>query len=505
MSFLHQAITFKANSIRSIIALSAGALMALAFAPFYFYWLPFLCLAVLALLCFSSSVKQSFYYGLAFGFGMFVVGTSWVYVSMNVYGGMPPWMGAIAVIFFSLLLGMFVAGACLVSALISSPKTPRRLISLPICWVVFEWMKSWVFTGFPWLDIGYTQTPSWLFSFAPVGGVYLVSFSVISLSVCLLACYVLPHRRILSISSVVGIMMTLWLASSIEWSEPIAKPIQVGIVQGNTPINQKWSPHYRDKVITNLQNMAFQLSEEAIRKGESLDLVVFAETALPLYFQQTNDSFWQEMMPSKTALLTGLVDSPSVENTYNAALLNCNGQKQLYRKRHLVPFGEYMPLRSLFGWILDYLQLPMSDFAAWQGEQSLQCGDNIRIGLSICYEDAFAWESRHFNQDATLLVNISEDAWFGDSFAPHQRLQIGQMRAFELSRPMIRSANSGPSAIINHKGQVIAKTGQFEPAVLVHEVQPRQGATLFKQFGNWIVWLSLILIVLLYFLTRAKR
>ena len=145
----------------------------------------------------------------------------------------------------------------------------------------------------------------------------------------------------------------------------------------------------------------------------------------------------------------------------------------------------------------------MSDLSSWKGAQSLDCGESIKIGLSICYEDAFSNEHRQMVGDATMLVNISEDAWFGDSFAPHQRKQMAQMRAAELARPLVRSANSGPSLFIDVKGKVVLQTAQFEVAAVSHSVQPHTGNTLFKRFGNWIVYLSLLVLLILFFVSRA--
>ena len=183
-------------------------------------------------------------------------------------------------------------------------------------------------------------------------------------------------------------------------------------------------------------------------------------------------------------------------------LVCAGGERSLYRKRHLVPFGEYLPLRFLFNWVLEYLQLPMSDFTAWSEHQPLTCGEEGQIGLSICYEDAFAGEHRLFNRDAAILVNISEDAWFGDSLAAHQRLQMAQMRAYELARPMVRSANSGPSAFIDHRGHIVSSSAQFQPATLSHAVQPQNGDTPFARFGNWIIWLSLLLVAAIVLMRR---
>jgi len=494
------------------ICLGLGALQVLAFAPFEYWPLSFVSLTLFFYLTQALKPKRAFLAGLAFGYGLFGFGVSWVYVSLATYGGMPFWMGGIAVLGFAGLMALFIACASAVAASLFSPR--HRVIGLPFIWVVFEWMKSWVLTGFPWLDIGYTQTPSWLFSWAPLGGVYLISLMVVLLSsslVLLLNWLALERSRsdnkallIWPLVVIVAIVVGSFISERLDWSEPIGIPLEVGVVQANVPVQEKWQASERDKTISKYQTLSRQLLAK-----KNIDLLVWPETALPLYMQQTDADFWSNITPSNTALLTGILDSPSIaqgnlDESYNAAVLSCEGVTEVYRKRHLVPFGEYLPLRALFSWVLDYLDLPMTDFSSSQGEQSLSCG-TIKVGLSICYEDAFAAEYRAFVGDATVLVNISEDAWFGDSFAPHQRRQMAQMRARELSRPMIRSANSGPSLFIDKRGALLEATAQFEVAALSRQVQPQTGETLFKRYGNWVVVLSIILALALAVVGRSSK
>jgi apolipoprotein N-acyltransferase len=406
-------------------------------------------------------------------------------------------MGAIAVLGFAGILALFIASASAIAAILFPGRA--RLVFISFVWVIFEWMKSWVLTGFPWLDIGYTQTPSWLFSWAPIGGIYLISFVVVIISSLLalaLTLYVSKQKlmALVAIISVVALSLVSFISDRASWSEPIGSPIDIGIVQANVPINEKWKIDVREQLIEKYQSLSQQLKAQ-----QNIDLLVWPETALPLYMQQTDADFWSKITPNNTALLSGILDSPSIakgnlDESYNAAVLSCNGQTQMYRKRHLVPFGEYLPLRFLFDWVLEYLELPMSDFSSWEGAQSLNCGA-IKVGLSICYEDAFATEYRTFVGDATVLVNISEDAWFGDSLAPHQRRQMAQMRARELSRPMVRSANSGPSLFIDQRGTLLAATAQFEVAALARQVQAHTGDTPFKRYGNWIIGLSFLVLL----------
>ncbi len=473
-----------------LVCFGLGALSVLSFAPFEIYPLAFLALALLAHLIQSSPPKDAFLSGFAFGLGLYLFGVSWVYVSLSTYGGMPLWMGSIAVLGFAALLALFSGLATFTASFFANHSKRRFLCILPFSWVVFEWCKSWVLTGFPWLDLGYTQTPSWLFAWAPVGGIYLVSFMTLLTSILLLQ--LAQSRSLIQGVGVVLLVMASFALNGISWTSPTKDSLTIGVVQANVPIEEKWLRNTQAGILGQYQSLSQKLNQDA-----PLDLIVWPETALPLYASNVNLDFWQTISPPGTAVLAGLLDHDG-QHSYNAAALNCADSEQapqIYRKRHLVPFGEYMPLTFLFAWVFEYLQLPMSDFAGWQGQQALSCGERLKIGLSICYEDAFANEYKDHLGDATLLVNISEDAWFGDSFAPHQRRQLAQMRAKELGRPLVRAANSGPSLFIDSHGQVQELTAQFETAIARRQVQPMQGSTPFMLFGSWIVWLSLAMLL----------
>ena len=491
-----------------LIAFCAGALLVTGFAPVGWWWVAWPSAGLLLLLQVNASPKRALVLGFAYGLGLYLFGVSWVYVSLHVYGGMPFWMGSIVVLAFTSLMALFIALPCFLAAWLlqrlSSANNGYRLILLVGLWTIFEWSKSWMLTGFPWLDIGYTQTQSSLFSFAPVGGVYLISFLVLTSSAAIVHVFLSRAQnfsRCILAFALILILSSIPLAK-VNWTSPVGDSLQVGVVQPNTDISSKWQTQTRDQVIRNLIKVSNRLATNSAQPAE---LLVWPETALALYARQTNEQFWQNLIPSETSLITGILNAPDDDASYNAAMLVCGGQQQLYRKRHLVPFGEYLPLRFLFSWVLDYLQIPMSDFSAWKGEQTLSCGDQLIIGLSICYEDAFAGEHRRFNRDATILVNISEDAWFGESLAPHQRLQMAQMRARELAKPMVRSANTGPSAIIDQRGRVVAQTTQFEAASLNLPVQPYQGFTPFQRYGNWIIWLSMLMVITTGLAARRQR
>ena len=468
-----------------------GALSVLSFAPFELWWLSYFTLAGLFTLLWTTTVKKGFVIGFSFGLGLYLFGVSWVYISLSTYGGMPLWMGSIAVLGFASLLSLFIgAFAGLVSRFFAA-RSRARMFAFAVSWPIFEWMKSWVLTGFPWLDIGYTQAPSWLFAWAPLGGLYLVSLIVAIVAACIALAWFSKGK---SLFVLLCLVLVSWWLNGLEWSQATGRPLQVAVVQANVDLEAKWQSANRDAVIGRYSELIDDLNQR-----HSLDLVVLPETALPLYLSQANESFWNSLKPDGVALLTGVLEASSLDEAdvpqvYNAATLVCDKKQQVYRKRHLVPFGEYLPLRFLFDWVLTYLDLPMSDLSAWPGQQTLECGERIKIGLSICYEDAFSSEYQSNVGDATMLVNISEDAWFGDSLAPHQRQQMAQMRARALARPMIRSANSGPSTFIDERGQLLLETKQFQVQAVSHSVQPHTGDTLFKRWGIWIIYLCFVLI-----------
>lgn len=491
---LKQLASWQRLALSLIVCFALGAMQVFAFAPFNYWPLSFVSLAAFFYLSYSFTTKTAFLNGLIYGYGLYLVGVSWVYVSLSTYGGMPLWMGSIAVLGFAGILALFIGLSCYVVVRFFPVK--QRLLVWPIVWLVFEWMKSWVLTGFPWLDLGYTQTSTWLFGWAPIGGVYLVSFLVLTLAAALVR--VAQSRKPLAFAAVLAVVGISYWVNTLTWSQAVGEPLQVGIVQANVPITNKWQPEKRDELIAKYRKLSQKIQSE-----NPADLIIWPETALPLYMQQTDSAFWKNIRPDGAALLTGIMDSPSIaqgnlDESYNAAVLSCQGEAQVYRKRHLVPFGEYLPLRFVFNWVLEYLELPMSDFSSWQGKQALECGA-IKVGLSICYEDAFADEYRWHIGDATLLVNISEDAWFGDSFAPHQRAQMAQMRARELARPLVRSANSGPSLFIDERGVIKALTPQFSVHTMSRSVQPHTGDTPYAKIGNWIIWLSLLVLTGLLF------
>lgn len=515
-----------------LIAIIAGALSVAAYAPLEWWWLMPLCLGILFQLLQNTKQFNGFRLAFLFSLGQFGVGASWVYVSLQTYGNMPVWMAAIAVFFFVAACASLTGLMGFIYARYNGSLQQYGLNSIlffTVLWVLAEWSRSILFTGFPWLDIGYSQTTQWLSGYAPIGSVYLVSFVTVFVAalLCIVVRYVIAtnagaflHSSV-NISANVnrntalsyGVIAVFLIAGgaflrTIQWSQALEKSYQVVIVQANVSVDQKWLRQNQSPIINDYIDQISQYNA---------DLVILPETALPVSLHQTDDRLWRLLRGQNKALLSGVVERDLIKGEiYNSANLVCDGfvkqdesnksqeqqssfyqGEQIYRKQHLVPFGEYLPLRNLLNWVLAYLQIPMSDFSAGEQGNSLNC-DQLEVSVSICYEDAFASEMRHAllnNKQSGMLVNISEDAWFGNSLAPHQRVQMAQMRAIELARPMLRSANSGPSTFIDFQGKLRATTAQFQQDSMQVEVTPRQGDTPFLRFGLWIIVVCLIFFV----------
>jgi apolipoprotein N-acyltransferase len=301
------------------------------------------------------------------------------------------------------------------------------------------------------------------------------------------------RARVVALLAVLLLWICSGLLSLVEWSTPKDGPIRASLIQGNVPQNLKWRPEQRAPTI--------ELYTRLSRQRWDRDIVIWPETALPAYYHQA-ETFLQGLAAEARAgggatLLMGLpVMADPVNGRYYNSVVRVGEPVQFYHKSHLVPFGEYIPLKALLGRLLDILRVPMADFSRGDEQQPLLEAAGQHIGVSICYEDAFGEEVIRGLPQASLLVNVSNDAWFGDSFAPHQHLQMARMRTLETARPMLRATNNGVSALIDHRGRVLATSPQFEVAVLDGEVQPRAGATPYVVMGNTPLILCLLVMVL---------
>lgn len=485
----------------AMLALILGALCVFGFAPFYLFIAPIIGLAGLFHFWQSAhNAKQAAKIGFYFGLGFFIAGVYWIYISLHDVGGMPFWMAGIATFGLCAFLSLFPA---LVGYL--SKRSHSVLLTAPIFWVLAEWTRDWIFTGFPWLAIGYSQVPfSPLAGLAPIFGAFGVSFAASVSAALIVAFYRNTHRK-QAVLALAGLWLIAGLSSLISWTSPLGKPTKVAILQGNIAQELKWSEPIAIQTINQYLGMAKQAKAE---------LVILPETALPVAIDagQQNASQDQVLAPfnqlakaENKTILVGAVSQK--DNAYFNSVLGIQGDNSVlfYHKFHLVPFGEFIPLKNLIGWIYrDWLNMPLSDLSRGARHQTPMPLANQKIAVNICYEDVFGEEIIRQLPQATVLVNASNDAWYGRSNAAEQHLQFSQMRALETGRMVLRATNTGASAIINRDGMILAALPQFETAILNGSAQGYTGSTPFVRWGNWAI-ISLLFIALILLWAVKKK
>ncbi len=499
--------TWKDTRRADLLALVSGALLPLAFAPFEFYPLAVLAPAVLLGLWLDAPAARAARHGLLFGLGQFGVGGSWIYVAMHGYGNMQALLAALVVVVFISYLASYqgLLGWTQARLFKDVPEGRRLLLLVPALWTIADWLRAVVLSGFTWLQLGYSQIDAPLSGYAPGLGVYAVTFATVLSAGLLVWLARAPHRRgARALALAAALWLGGWLAGRIEWTEPAGEPLRVALIQGNIPLAQKWLAQNRYLVAERYARMSFEL--------DGVDLVLWPESAIPAYRDELEAGFFQPLAAAARArhmdFLLGTVEREQSGNQtvlYNSAVA-IGGGDGVYRKRHLVPLGEFLPLAAVSQWVFRTLEIPMSDFSSGPGRQPPIALAGQKIGVSICYEAAFGEEVIDALPEATLLANLSEDAWFGDSLGPHQHLQMARMRARETERPLLRATNSGISAIVDARGALTARSAQFRTEVIRGAAQPRRGVTPYGRLGNYpMLLLSLLVALFLRWETWRRR
>ncbi len=483
-----------------VAAASGGALTAwLGFAPIGWWWFPFIGFAVLAaLLDRAPTVKRGALIGFLFGIGYFLAGVSWVRISLNEFGGMPLPMAWLAAVLFCAFLALYplLAGAFTAWA---KPRHPLFFAFVfASAWTLAEYLRAHLFTGFEWLSIGVSQAPLGLMKgIAPLFGTFGVSFSVVLVAAVLTRIVPwifrpdgstrrgilwrvlrLDLRSEMALTGLIAVMVIGYSISDLAFSDATGKPVRVSLLQGNVAQSMKWEPEKFADTLT----LYGRLIERAT--GE---LIILPETAFPAPLSAIPAEYigrLESIVKAKKANLVVGVPVQDQGKFFNGAISLGVDPTQQYRKAHLVPFGEYMPLRGLLGWFYANLTIPMSDFSSGDAAQPLMQLSGQTLGISICYEDAFGRDVYRTLPDATLLVNISNDAWFGKSAAAEQHLQLSQMRAIEFARPMLRANNTGITAVIDEKGRVTQRLEPFTEGILETTIQGRKGYTPYLAWGD---------------------
>ncbi|KJY68923.1 apolipoprotein acyltransferase [Vibrio coralliilyticus] len=482
---------------RPLAAVFVGALTTFAFAPFQLWPLAILSPLLLLALIHQQSAKRALWIGYAWGIGQFATGISWVHISIDNFGGMPK----IASVF---LMALLVGYLAIYSALFAwslnryfphSNRT-RFLLAVPAIWLICDWLRGWVMTGFPWLWLGYSQIDSPLANFAPIGGVELLTLLLIISAGSII--YAFSQRQWLHLLIPAVIFSTGYGLKSANWVtiDPDSTT-KIALIQGNVDQAKKWLPQERWPTIMKYTDLT--------RENWDADIIIWPEAAIPA-FEFEISSYLSNLdsaaKMNNSAVITGVVNQGEDRQFYNSILTVGKtpygdysfDMSERYHKHHLLPFGEFVPFEEILRPLAPFFNLPMSSFSRGDFIQPNIEANGKQMAPALCYEIIFNEQVReNVTDDTDFILTLSNDAWFGKSIGPLQHMEIARMRALELGKPVIRSTNNGVTAVTDYKGNITTQIPQFETEVLRAEVTSTQGQTPYREFGTWPLYIWVIL------------
>lgn len=468
----------------NFFALLAGASLTLAFAPFNFFVFAFVAPAVLLGIILTPSTYIATWRGWLFGIGFFGTSASWVYISIHTYGGTNAFLAVLLTALFIAVLALFTATSILLFKLFTKKvgvyNTPLQykiwalLIIFPLCWVMGDWLRSWIGSGFPWVYLGYSQLITPLHGFAPVVGIYGLTFIT---ALCCVLVYIICvatstwSTRVVSLMSLGAIFAVGAGLATIKWTHSTKTTLTISLIQGNIAQDMKWNPKHFNSILTTYQ----KLTESQLGR----DVIIWPEGAIPAPTYYVSDYLAEldgAAIAKRSTILVGTILSDEDNNLYNGMLVLGVSQGH-YQKRHLVPFGEYVPFQHWLRGLINFFDIPMSDLQPGPSKQSLININGLKFSPSICYEIAYPTLIWRHADKANVLINISDDSWFGHSIAAAQQLQIAQMRALETGRPMVVVNNDGITAVIDTDGKIVDQLPQDKTAILQSTVTGYTGLT----------------------------
>lgn len=464
-----------------------GGLATLGFAPFGYYGLTLIALIGLFALWWQVPPARAALRGFVFGLAHFGSGVYWTFVSTYYYGGAPLPMAVALVCLLTIYMALYPAAIGAFAGYTRTwPRTLWALVFVPGAWLFAELVRSWVMTGFPWLSLGYSLIDAPVSALAPLGGVYFLSALLVAAAGCVALLFAGSLlARAVAVAVIALAPLALWsVPPAAAWTQTKGDALNVDIVQGNFTQDVKWR---RDIFATTLERY------RALTERSDADLVVWPEVAIPAPANRVRpylDEIAALAGDRDQAVLAGTLVHESDDAPYYNAVLALGAGEGRYYKRHLVPFGEYFPVPDFVKSWLDGIDMRYSDFGFGAEDQPLIQAHGVKLGLSICFEDAFGYEVAKALPQAGVLVNVTNDGWFARTTAAAQHLQIARMRALEMGRPMLRAANTGISAIIDYDGRVRRRTPQFTVANIEARVQPRRGATPYVRIGDTPLWIA---------------
>jgi len=514
-----------------LYSLIAGALLVLSFAPFHLFPVAYLSLAALFYFMVKSDRRaQLVKLCWAFGIGLFGAGASWVFQSMHGFAQAPIALAGFLTFLFVLGLALQVAlFGWIASYFTKSLLIVRLLVIYPCAWVLIEWCRGWLFTGFPWLLVGHSQVDTWFASYVPIGGTLLLSLVTAVIAGGIVAAvsssraerfqqvnlpaanYVRVAEPLSHLNKVVSGVLILVISvgalflGQYSWVDDSDKTLKVSLLQANIPQDQKWLPEQRAPSVERYMKMT--------RANWQSDLIVWPETAIPGQFNQFNDlvlvPMQQEALANNSKLVIGGFSQTPDGRFENSVMVL--GDKPLdsadmYSKRHLVPLGEYIPLLQHLRWLERWMSIPYDNLSRGTGDGLINIGE-YKAQVSICYEDVFGEEMIADLPDADFLINVTNDGWFSGSLQPYQHMQIARLRALETGRYLIRATNTGVSGIVDHKGKIVETMPTYEQGVVTGNIKLLKGTTPYVKYGNFLVvgFISVLLLLMYLFVRRNKN
>ena len=494
--------TIDRHRLLDLLLLLVGASTTLAFSPFNLWIFALIAPAILFLFWSAVSWKRAFLQGLFFGIGFFATSVSWVYIPCRM-GGLSVLLAGLATGFFVLIMALFIAcNGLLANGLFKAKNSSRLLLVYPVSWVVFEWLRSVVLTGFPWVFLGYSQLNTPLSGFAPLASVYAVSFACVLISASAVGLLLYSKRmKVLTFGLIVLIAGAGFALKQIAWTHKIGKNIRVTVIQGKIAPTLKWRPNWLVDTLTIYNTLT-------IAHFKDSDLIIWPENAMPDFEQQLKpylNILTPELKKYHLGLISGMLIAGKNESIYYNGARGFGLAKGMYRKHHLVPFGEYILFEGVLGKLLDFLDIPMSHFSKGPLKQPHMSFNALKMALFICYESAYPEQVRAALQSADFIVTLTDDGWFGASIGPEQHAQMNQMRALETGRFMINATNDGITNIVLPNGQVLVSVPRFVRVALQGKVYAMTGETPWIRFGLMPLWILFALLIIVAILRRNKN
>ena len=499
------------NFSKFLTAFFLGSLIVLAFQPFNYWFLTFLIPGLLYQLIKSEGIKNTFFISYFFGFGLWAFGIFWIENSITVYGGASPILGSFLTLLLAAFLSLFQAISFTIFKLITSQrKTYEVFLLFPATWVLSEWLREFLFTGFPWLYLGYTAVDnSLLQGYIPILGIFGIGFLMVlisqAFSYLLGSLRDLTQRKSLYLSSFVLIIIFIGNQplENINWTESTGK-ISATVVQPNIDIKEKWTQKGLQKIEGEIEK---KISQNSLQNLTQISVIFWPEVTLPSLIQKDKVNEFRNNILNQNNILGMVIGALSTNESeeINNSLIGIGNISGIYDKKHLVPFGEYVPFSGLFNVFFDFFNFNRPQI--FSGKNNGLIGNNlIKISSAICYEIAYQNVFLSNSKKSNILFNASNDNWFGTGLGPHQHLQIARFRAAEHQKYLIRSTSTGISALINDRGQIIKK---IETSTIKNDLESFQEDVILKSgqtpHANFGKNPFLFILVIIFFISAILK